>query len=147
MWRWSLDLILKVTLETLLCCKVCIWMWTFFSVLQRYRRNDLCATKFPAGRQHSIPHVFHDNQTKGAKKKFNTLAFSSMKRSKYLTITYSRPMKWVNIRRYNILTPTWQVNIWYYILTPGKQVNIWCYDILTPTKQVKIQCNNMFTAM
>ena len=37
---------------------------------------------------------------------FNTLAFSSMKRSKDLTIKYSHPMKWVNIRRHNILTPT-----------------------------------------
>ena len=38
----------------------------FFSVLQKYRRNDLCATKFPARRQHSMLHVFHDNQTKRA---------------------------------------------------------------------------------
>ena len=38
----------------------------FFSVLQKYMRNDVCATKFPARRQHSMPHVFHDNQTKGA---------------------------------------------------------------------------------
>ena len=42
---------------------------------------------------------------------FNTLAFSSMKRSKYLTIKYSHPDERVNIRRYNILTPTWPVNI------------------------------------
>ena len=69
----------------------------------------MCATKFPARRQHSMLHVFHDNQTK--EQIFNTLAFSSMKRSKYLTIKYSHPMKWVNIRRYNILTPTSQVNI------------------------------------
>ena len=54
-------------------------------------------------------HVFHDMYFMIIRQKgqiVNTLAFSSMKRSTYLTIKYSHPMKWVNIRRYNILTPT-----------------------------------------
>ena len=45
---------------------LCVNVDIFFSVLQKYRRNDLCATKFPVRRQHSMLHVFHDNQTKGA---------------------------------------------------------------------------------
>ena len=45
-----------------------------------------------------------------------------MKRSEYLTIEYSHPMKWVNIRRYYTLTLTGQVNIRYYIYSHSREI-------------------------
>ena len=109
MWRWLLDLILKLRLETLLCWKVCISLCTMHS-----------------GRfQHS-----HHMKRSGY---FLTEYSHSMEWVNIWWYNILTPIGGVNTYYCNIRTLGNEVNIGCYnILTPTKDLNIQCHNIFTP---------------